>query len=152
MSTPGLTPRRKRGLLTSAVPASVFAKRVTRKDAHRWGSLPNTSGPTCVSDDIATRRRLAIKAECRKGPLCLWPQLDIALNRHHCLSEVGRPALWRSPCTLASILSGNGAIFAPCWLVTPLGPCMATDPCGTTSGTGGCESFSGGSARSRPTK
>ena len=29
---------------TSAVPAGVFAKRVTRKDAHRWGSLPNTSG------------------------------------------------------------------------------------------------------------
>ena len=92
--------------LTSTVPAGVFAKRVTRKDAHRWGSLPNTSGSrlhTWVSDDIATWRRLAIKAECRKGPLCLWPQLDIALNRHHCLAKVGRPALWRSTCTLPRV-------------------------------------------------
>ena len=60
--------------LTSTVPAGVFAKRVTRKDAHRWESLPNTSGSRLhirFNDDIATWRRLAIKAECRKGPLCL---------------------------------------------------------------------------------
>ena len=89
--------------------ASVFANRVPRKDAHRWGSLPNTSGsrlPTWVRDDLVTRRRLAIKAECRKGPLCLWSQLDIALNRHHCLGEVGHPALWRSPCTLPRVQRG----------------------------------------------
>ena len=95
--------------LTSAVTASVFANRVPRKDAHRGGSLPNTSGsrlPTWVRDGLVTRRRLTSKAERRKGPLCLRSQLDIALNRHHRLVEVSRPALRRSPCALPRVQRG----------------------------------------------
>ena len=46
--------------LTSAVTASVFAHGVTRKDAHRGGSLPNTSGsrlPTRVRIGLVTRKQ-----------------------------------------------------------------------------------------------
>ena len=85
LGAPGLTPWRKRGLpggtrhntrmegvarncsrcdhhvqprhhmVDSTVPAGVFG--VTRKDAHRWGSLPKTSGSrlhTRLSGEIAT--------------------------------------------------------------------------------------------------
>ena len=123
-------------------------------------AFPIRLGAGCPPESVTTlppEGDWLSKPNAGRAPSVCGLNLDIALNRHHCLAEVGRPC-GAAPVRFqgskeelnASILSGNGAIFAPCWLVTPLGPCMATDPCGTTSGTGGCESFSGGSARSRP--
>ena len=136
MSTPGLTPRRKRGLPWGTMDVEDAARNCSRyghhvQPRHHMVDIGSTGkcfckeGPEkrcspmgkpsqCVWEQVAHLRQgrpchqkaTGYQSQMQEGPLCLWSQLDIALNRHHCLAEVGRPALWRSPCALPRVQRG----------------------------------------------
>ena len=84
----------------------VFLQRGSREKMLADGEAFPTPGSRLhpwFSVCIATWWRLATDAEGRKRPSCLWSQLDVALDRHHCLLEVSSPTLWRSARTLPRV-------------------------------------------------